>query len=139
MNRKSLDLKTELPSDFDEDDEVMKRATAIYVDTLTPHGDMLTFARELQEMDAVVTIDNTLLHLAGSLGIKTFAMIAIPGYWAWPAEGQHCRWYDSVQIVRQPSPGNWMGVLDEIDTELEKLKRLLDRLHVLLVLSRKGS
>ncbi len=102
---------------------IQRRApnAAIHVDTLTPHGDMLTFARELQEMDAVVTIDNTLLHLAGSLGIKTFAMIAIPGYWAWPAEGQHCRWYESVQIVRQPSPGNWMGVLDEIDTELEKL------------------
>jgi len=93
----------------------------IHVDTLTPHGDMLAFARELQEMDAVVTIDNTLLHLAGSLGIKTFAMIAIPGYWAWPAEGQHCRWYNSVQIVRQPWPGHWMGVLDEIDVELEKL------------------
>ena len=45
----------------------------------------------------------------------------IPGYWAWPAEGHHCRWYNSVQIVRQPSPGDWMGVLDEIDTELEKL------------------
>ncbi len=90
----------------------------IAVNTLAPKGDMLTLATALIRMDAVVTIDNTLLHLAGSLGIRTLAMISIPGYWAWPTHGQSSRWYDSVEIVRQSQPGVWTDVLDVVDREL---------------------
>ena len=74
-------------------------------------------------MDAVVTVDNTLLHLAGSLGIPTLAMISIPGYWAWPSEGSSSRWYHSVKIIRQQKPGDWGDVFTELDNELTNLNQ----------------
>jgi ADP-heptose:LPS heptosyltransferase len=59
-------------------------------ETLHPSADMATFAGELMALDAVVTVDNSLLHLAGGLGIKTLGLLTIPAYWAWPAEGRCC-------------------------------------------------
>lgn len=93
----------------------------ILENTIDPKGDMLTLAASLLKMDAVLTIDNTLLHLAGGLGVPTLAMIAIPAYWAWPSHGKSSRWYDSVQIIRQSRPGVWTDVLDAIDRALGKL------------------
>jgi hypothetical protein len=86
--------------------------------TLHPLGDMAAFAGELRQMDAVVTIDNTLLHLAGAMGIPTIALISTPAYWAWPASGSESRWYASVTLLRQTKPRCWRGVLASLDQEL---------------------
>jgi hypothetical protein len=93
----------------------------IHVDTLHPLGCMAAFAAELTDMDMVVTTDNTLLHLAGAMGIPTLAMLSMPAYWAWPDRGQESRWYASVKLLRQHRPGGWADVLASIDAELESL------------------
>jgi len=93
----------------------------IHVDALHPLGCMAAFAAELADMDMVVTVDNTLLHLAGALGIPTLAMLSMPAYWAWPAHGQGSRWYASVKLLRQYLPGRWADVFASLDAELESL------------------
>lgn len=91
----------------------------IHADSLHPLGCMASFAAELADMDMVVTADNTLLHLAGALGIPTLAMLSTPAYWAWPAHGQDSRWYASVKLLRQHRPGAWADVFAALDAELE--------------------
>lgn len=86
--------------------------------TLHPLGDMASFAAELLRMDAVVTVDNTLLHLAGGLGVPTLALISTPAYWAWPASGAESRWYESVALLRQTAPGAWRGVVSALSQAL---------------------
>lgn len=90
------------------------------LDAIDPTADLRTLGAQLKHMDAVVTIDNTLLHLAGSLGIPTLAMISMPAYWAWPAEGRHSLWYDSVAMIRQRRPADWSAVWRELDRELAR-------------------
>lgn len=96
-------------------------SATIHLNTLHPTGDLSKLATELTAMDAVVTIDNTLLHLAGSLGLPTLAMISVPGYWAWPCQGQGSRWYESVSILRQQKPGDWSNVLSDLEDALTRL------------------
>lgn len=86
--------------------------------TLHPLGDMASFADELLRLDTVVTVDNTLLHLAGGLGIPTFALISAPAYWAWPASGTASRWYASVTLLRQATPGAWGDVVAALSRAL---------------------
>ena len=93
----------------------------IHADTLHPLGEMAAFAADLADMDAVLTADNTLLHLAGGLGLPTVGMLSVPAYWAWPAAGPDSRWYDSVRLVRQARPGRWHSLLAALDAELERL------------------
>ncbi len=92
---------------------------SIFDDTLHPLGDMATFAGELAALDAVVTVDNTLLHLAGGLGLPTLGLLSVPAYWAWPAAGMGSRWYASVRLLRQPRAGDWRGLLSSFDRELK--------------------
>lgn len=96
-------------------------AGRVHADTLHPAADMATFAGELAAVDAVVSVDNSLLHLAGGLGIQTLGLLTIPAYWAWPVEGHGSRWYDSVCMLRQRTPGDWWPVLDALDAALGQL------------------
>ena len=82
---------------------------------------MATFVGELAGLDAVITVDNSLLHLAGGLGIPTLGLLTIPAYWAWPAEGPGSRWYDSVRLLRQQQPGDWGSVLSQLGAALGEL------------------
>lgn len=90
----------------------------IHMDTLHPLGCMAAFAAELADMDMVVTADNTLLHLAGALGIQTLGLLSMPAYWAWPEHGHGSRWYASVKLLRQHRPGRWADVFASLDAEL---------------------
>lgn len=92
----------------------------IHTDTLHPLGDMAEFSKELLQMDAVVTVDNTLLHLAGGLRIPTLALISVPAYWAWPVSGTQSRWYASVTLLRQARPLAWGDVVSSLSGELRR-------------------
>jgi hypothetical protein len=75
----------------------------------------------LSQMDGVVTIDNTVLHVAGALGVPCLALISVPAFWQWPATGEWSRWYDSVRLLRQEAPDHWKGPLDALDAHLKQL------------------
>lgn len=94
----------------------------IHATTIDHSAHVATFAGQLLTMDAVVTIDNSLLHLAGGLGMPTLGLLTIPAYWAWPAEGPGSRWYASVRVLRQERPGDWARVLRELDMALGELR-----------------
>jgi hypothetical protein len=89
--------------------------------TLDPAGDMAALAVALSRLDAVLTIDNTLLHLAGGLGIRTIGLLSVPAYWAWPDRGSTSRWYASVTLHRQVSPRDWQPPLQSAEHELRAL------------------
>lgn len=92
---------------------------AIRFNTLNPAGTVDEFAAQLAGMDLVVTIDNTLLHVAGATGLPAIGLLSVPSYWAWPMEGESSRWYPSVRLLHQERPGDWSDVLS-------RLSKLLD-------------
>lgn len=73
----------------------------------------------LNGLDLVITVDTSLLHLSGAMGIKTYALIAHNPDWRWTSEGENTVWYNSVELFRQKEPGNWQDVFDRIK---EKVK-----------------
>lgn len=79
-----------------------------------------TGARDFQDtasiiagLEAVVTVDTAVAHLAGSMGKPTF--ILLPAHrpdWRWLRSGETTPWYPSVRLVRQEEPGEWSSALD---------------------------
>jgi ADP-heptose:LPS heptosyltransferase len=75
-----------------------------------PHpadGDLLDFADAVAGCDLVVTIDNSLAHLAGALGRPTWLLLHQSPSWRWFLGREDSPWYPSLRLFRQPAAGDW--------------------------------
>jgi hypothetical protein len=71
-------------------------------------------------LDCVVTIDTSVAHLAGNLGVPTFLLLGWVPPWRWGSCGDTTPWYPSMRLVRQRVPGDWTDVVGRL------LKQLID-------------
>lgn len=76
----------------------------------------------LHNIDVLVTIDTSIAHLAGALGIKTFLMLPYASEWRWFDDTDTTPWYDSVKIFKQDSDCCWDSVISRINEELNNVK-----------------
>ena len=66
--------------------------------------------------DEVVTIDNSIVHLAGAIGKKCNLLLPLGGDWRWGAKGEKSSyWYSSIKINRQTVLGDWDSCLANLD------------------------
>ena len=72
----------------------------------------------IEAMDLIITVDTSILHLAGSLGKPTFALISWNGDWRWKLDGKKTEWYPSVKLFRQKNLNDWDYVFEEIYEEI---------------------
>lgn len=87
---------------------------------------MTTFgntAEIINSLDLVITVDTSVLHLAGSMGKSTWALLPWNCDWRW-GTGEETMWYPSVRIFRQPSKGDWHSVFSNIKKEIYNEQRL---------------
>jgi tetratricopeptide (TPR) repeat protein len=75
----------------------------------------------LSGLDLLISCDTAPVHLAGAMGIPTWVMIPYNPDWRWQLEGSKTEWYKDVRLFRQPSPGDWKSVAEEIAGELNAL------------------
>ncbi|MEO7521687.1 MAG: tetratricopeptide repeat protein [Gemmatimonas sp.] len=71
-------------------------------------------ARLLSDCDALVTVDTSVAHLAGALGVPTLIMLPYVADWRWRAERADSPWYRSVRLVRQREAGDWPSVVVQV-------------------------
>ena len=78
------------------------------------------FAAFTAAMDLVISISNTSVHVAGALGVPTWALLphAYGRPWYWFAEGETSPWYDSVKLYR--SGGDWSPIFERVAKHLEQ-------------------
>lgn len=64
-------------------------------------------------LDHVVTMQTTIVHTAGGLGIPCWAHVPMNSQWRYGAEGEDFLWAKSVRIFRQKKRGYWDDVINE--------------------------
>ena len=62
-------------------------------------------------MDAVVTVDTSMAHLAGALGRPVFVLLAQPCDWRWMLRREDSPWYPTARLLRQRVRGDWDEVI----------------------------
>jgi tetratricopeptide (TPR) repeat protein len=72
-------------------------------------------------MDLVISIDTSVAHLAGALGIPVWVLLTWVPDWRWLLDRDDSPWYPSMRLFRQTARGDWNGVLERIKLELEAL------------------
>ncbi len=61
----------------------------------------------LTQLDALITVDTAVAHLAGAMGVRTALILPFSPDWRWGLEGSKTPWYDSFRLFRQKSYGDW--------------------------------
>jgi tetratricopeptide (TPR) repeat protein len=72
-------------------------------------SDFADTAALLENLDAIVAVDTSILHLAAALGRPTFALLSFAPDWRWLLGRADSPWYPSVKLFRQPAPQDWRG------------------------------
>ena len=83
-------------------------------------GDFADTAAIIERLDAVVSIDTSIAHLAGALRKPLWLMLPFAADWRWFAGETRSPWYPGATLVRQPQPGAWGEVVEAVANELRK-------------------
>ena len=85
-------------------------------------NNMAVSADKVQQLKAVITIDTSVLHLAGALGVKTYGLVGSGTNmdWRWLPEQRRTAWYDSITCIYNDPANNWQRSLE---TALEEVCR----------------
>jgi ADP-heptose:LPS heptosyltransferase len=75
-------------------------------------------ARVMRALDLVISVDTMTAHLAGALGQKTWTLLPFDSDWRWMLNRPDTPWYPTMRLFRQPKPGRWDAVIDEVGSAL---------------------
>jgi hypothetical protein len=75
-------------------------------------------AADIVNLDLIITVDTLVAHLAGALAKPVWLLLPYAADWRWMLERRDSPWYPTMRIFRQPSPGAWRAVIDELRSAL---------------------
>ena len=76
--------------------------------------DFADTAALLSYLDAVVTVDTAVAHLAGALARPVFLLLPFAPDWRWLSAGATTPWYPGMRLFRQTTPGSWDEPLQRV-------------------------
>lgn len=77
-------------------------------------ADYVETAALIANLDLVVTVDTSVAHLAGALGVPCWVMLPYAPDWRWRLGCETSAWYASMRLFRQPAPGAWRDLATNI-------------------------
>jgi hypothetical protein len=86
-----------------------------------PLDDFADTAAVIEQLEMVIAVDTSIVHLAGAMGKPCWVLLPWAGEdWRWLHDGrQDSPWYPSLRLYRQPSPGDWAGALTALARDLQ--------------------
>ncbi len=73
----------------------------VHDDGVDQWADLDAFAAQVAAMDAVVSISNSTVHMAGALGVPTTVLLSPAPQWKWGAQGETTPWYAATRLLRR--------------------------------------
>jgi tetratricopeptide (TPR) repeat protein/GT2 family glycosyltransferase len=90
--------------------------------TLTNLGiefeDFTDTAAVIENLDLVISVDTSVLHLAGAMGKPVWALLPFAPEWRWMLNRQDSPWYPTMKLFRQKKWGQWESVFKDVVEEL---------------------
>ena len=84
-------------------------------------GDFADTAALIEALDLVISVDTSVVHLAGALGKPVWVLSRYDGCWRWLLDREDSPWYPSARLFRQTRPGDWGEVVGRLAAELLRL------------------
>lgn len=78
-------------------------------------------AHAVARLDVVITVDTSVAHLAGAMGIPVWMLIPFVPDWRWQVNRTDSPWYPTARLFRQDSAGNWESVMQRVSAALSEI------------------
>jgi len=72
----------------------------------------------LRHVELLVTIDTSVAHIAGAMGVPTALVLPHAPDWRWLLNRDDTPWYRSIKLYRQTRPYDWSGVVERVAASL---------------------
>jgi tetratricopeptide (TPR) repeat protein len=81
-------------------------------------NDFLDTMAILKNVEHLVTIDTSVAHIAGAIGVPTSLVLPHAPDWRWLLGRDDTPWYRSVRLYRQERAYDWSGVIERVAADL---------------------
>src|SRR5580658_5811938 len=82
--------------------------------------DFADTAAALAALDAVISADTAVAHLAGAMGKPLLLLLPFAADFRWLRERQDSPWYPTARLYRQPKFGDWQSVIAALAQDLTR-------------------
>jgi tetratricopeptide (TPR) repeat protein len=93
------------------------------IDLTADLKDFADTAALVANLDLVITCDTAVAHLAGALGKPVWILNRFDACWRWLTDREDSPWYPTARLFRQPAPGDWTSVIENVVRELAVFAR----------------
>jgi ADP-heptose:LPS heptosyltransferase len=111
-----------LHTEFREGDEELMRSLPALAHYPEPR-DFSETAALASVMDMIISVDTSILHLAGALALPTWGLIPMVPSWRWMLNRSDTPWYPTMRLFRQSRFNDWSSVVATIADELRAVPR----------------
>src|SRR5262249_13091999 len=80
--------------------------------------DFADTAALIECLDLVITVDTSVVHLAGALAKPVWLLNRFDSCWRWLLDRDDSPWYPTLRQFRQPKPGDWDSVVMDVRAAL---------------------
>ena len=80
--------------------------------------DFADTAALVSALDLVISVDTSVVHLAGALGVPVWLLNRHDTCWRWLLDRDDSPWYPSLRQFRQDGADDWPGVIDRVRVAL---------------------
>jgi tetratricopeptide (TPR) repeat protein len=77
-------------------------------------------AAVLALVDLLISVDTSVVHLAGAMGRPVWVLVPFQPDWRWLLGREATPWYPTARLFRQPRPGDWESVIGTVRDELSR-------------------
>lgn len=72
----------------------------------------------VEQMDLIISVDTSLVHLAGAMGKPVWTLLPHVPDWRWMLNRTDSPWYPTMKLFRQGKEGDWHGIFGRVKEEL---------------------
>ena len=76
----------------------------------------------LSNLDLVISVDTSVVHLAGALGRPAWLLLSTASEWRWLRDREDSPWYPSLRLFRQSAYRDWPELVARVAKALEAAK-----------------
>jgi ADP-heptose:LPS heptosyltransferase len=93
--------------------------TFAIIDGCSRDKDFAETAAFMATLDLVISVDTSVAHLAGAMGLPLWLLLPHLADWRWLERREDSPWYPTARLFRQPAAGDWTAVAERVREQLE--------------------